>query len=64
MNLGERSIRARIAAFSPHAQRDSREVTRPARERFMGRFDDEVDPARAVPDDERRRRAGWHCVGP
>lgn len=54
----ERSLRARLAAHSLHAKVDSREHTAPARQAFMARFEDEVDPDRILPEAERRRRAG------
>lgn len=57
MTPEQRSLRARMAAYSLHAQRDSRELTRAAREAFLGRFLDEVDPDRSLPEPERLRRA-------
>ncbi len=53
----ERSERARLAAYRLHATRDSREVTRPARQGFWRKFLDEVDPERVLPEAERNRRA-------
>ncbi len=53
----ERTLRARIGAFSLHAQRDSRETTRAARRVFLSNFLVEVDPEHILPDDERLRRA-------
>lgn len=53
----ERSLRARLGAYSLHAMVDSREHTEPARRAFMARFEDEVDPDRTLPEQERRRRA-------
>jgi hypothetical protein len=50
-------MRARIAAFALHAQRDPRETTRAGREAFIARFDREVDPEGTLPEAERRRRA-------
>lgn len=40
-----------------HASHDSRETSRPAREAFLARFLDEVDPDRLLPEEERHRRA-------
>jgi hypothetical protein len=57
MTPSERALRARLAAFALHAQRDPRETTRAGRTAFLGRFEDEVDPDRALPEAERRRRA-------
>ena len=51
------ALRGRIGAYRLHATHDSREITRPARERFLARFLDEVDPDRALPEPERLRRA-------
>jgi hypothetical protein len=51
------SLRARIAALSLHAQRDSRELTAPARAAALKRFELEVDPNQTLPPEERRRRA-------
>ena len=53
----ERTLRARIAAHALHAQVDSREHTTPARQAFLRRFVDEVDPDRVLPEAERTRRA-------
>jgi len=51
----QRSLRARIAAHKQHAA--GRTNTGPARRAFMARFEDEVDPTRKLPTEERRRRA-------
>lgn len=53
----QRSLRARIAAHSLHAQRDPRETTARARETFLARFLREVDPEGVLPPAERQRRA-------
>jgi len=53
----ERTLRARVGAFSLHAQRDVRETTQIARETFLARFEHLVDPDRVLDPDERRRRA-------
>ena len=47
----------RIAAYALHASHDPRETTKPARDAFMARFEDEVDPDRILPEAERKRRA-------
>lgn len=57
MTPAERSMRARLAAHHLHSQVDSRAHTEPARRAFMERFEDQVDPDRSLPADERRRRA-------
>ncbi len=53
----ERTLRGRIGAYSLHAQRDSRELTKNARQAFDRKFLNEVDPDRVLPEDERHRRA-------
>ena len=53
----ERSTNARIAAHSLHAQRDGRELTQVARDRFLARFEEQVDPDRQLDPEERRKRA-------
>lgn len=50
-------LRARLGAYSLHAQYDSREITKPARKAFLARFENEVDPDRVLPPGERERRA-------
>jgi hypothetical protein len=59
MNLtpAERVLRARLAAHTLHAKVDSREHTKPARKAFLDRFENEVDPNRTLPKEERLRRA-------
>lgn len=56
----QKSLRARLAAQSLHAQVDSREHTAPARRAGPGAtayWVDRVDPDRALPEAERLRRA-------
>ena len=53
----QRVLAARVGAHSLHAGTDSRQVTKRAREKFLARFDDEVDPDRVLPVAERARRA-------
>ncbi len=57
LSPSERSLRARAAAYAMHAKHDTRETTRAARGAFARRFEDQVDPDRTLPEDERRRRA-------
>jgi hypothetical protein len=53
-----KNINARIAAEISWARTADRSArTRPAREAFLRRFEDEVDPDRKLPSDERARRA-------
>ena len=53
----QRSARARLAAHTRWSKSDRTEGTRPAREAFLRRFEDEVDPHRKLPLRERMRRA-------
>ncbi len=53
----QRSLRARIAAYTLHATHDARVTTQPARDAFLARFEREVDPDGSLPVAERRRRA-------
>ncbi len=55
MTSRERSLRARIAAFSLHAGGGTN--TAPARAKFLDRFLREVDPDGVLPETERQRRA-------
>lgn len=53
----ERSQLARIAALTLHSRVDGKKHTERARNAFLARFEDEVDPARELPEAERLRRA-------
>ena len=54
----QRSLRSRMAAHSSWARTaDRAERTRPARDAFMQRFEDQVDPDRRLSQTERLRRA-------
>lgn len=54
----QRSLRSRMAAHRSWAgTADRTERTRPAREAFMRRFEDQVDPERKLSQPERLRRA-------
>ena len=53
----EASLRGRIGAYCLHATHDPRETTAKAREVFLARFIDQVDPERCLPEPERLRRA-------
>lgn len=53
----ERSLRARVAAYSLHARYDPRLTTAKARATFMNSFERLVDPAGKLPPAERLRRA-------
>jgi hypothetical protein len=53
----QRTLRARMAAYTLHSTRDSRETTRPALDAFMARFEREVDPDGILTRAERSRRA-------
>lgn len=52
------SIAGEVGAHKLHASIENpSEHTRPAREAFNRKFEDEVDPDRKLPESERRRRA-------
>jgi len=53
----QRRQRARLGAYAQQAAYDTRETTRAARSAFDQRFIDQVDPDRALSEDERSRRA-------
>jgi hypothetical protein len=54
----ERALRSRIAAHTRWAHTDDRRAaTQPARDRFLARFEDEVDPEHKLSPAERQRRA-------
>lgn len=53
----ERSLRARVAAYSLHARYDPRETTAKARATFRSSFERLVDPDGKMPPTERIRRA-------
>ncbi len=57
MTPEERTLRARMAAYTLHAKRDARETTAAARAAFLDRFDRMVDPEGTLPAAERQRRA-------
>jgi hypothetical protein len=50
-------MRARIAAHAKHGRGDARAATAKARATFLARFEQEADPERVLPPEERRRRA-------
>jgi hypothetical protein len=52
----ERSLRARLAAYSMHARHDARVTSLPGRAAFLARFEAEVDPDSCLDPEERRRR--------
>lgn len=51
------ALRGRIGGLTTAARHDSRELTQPARAKFLERFEREVDPERMLPEAERLRRA-------
>jgi len=57
MTPNQRSLQAKAAAHVLHSKRDSKELTANARAAFLGRFLDEVDKDRVLPEGERNRRA-------
>jgi hypothetical protein len=59
MDASQRSQIGRLGAYSLHAKHDSRELTKNARDKFLERFENEVDPDRVLPEAERIRRAAF-----
>jgi hypothetical protein len=57
LSAQERTLRAQLAAYSQHAAYDPRETTAAGRAAFLSRFEDQVDPTRSLPENERLRRA-------
>ncbi len=53
----QRSLQARMAAHALHSKSDAREITAPARRKFLDRFEAEVDPNSELEPAERERRA-------
>jgi len=52
-----KTLRGRAGAHAMHSHHDSKAVSQPARDAFMARFEDEVDPDRVLSESERARRA-------
>lgn len=57
LSPAERSLRGRMGAYALHARYDPRQTTAAARDAFLRRFLDEVDPGRVLAESERLRRA-------
>ena len=58
MSPSERMLRSRIAAHASWARTaDPSARTKAARDKALERFEDQVDPDRMLPEDERARRA-------
>lgn len=55
MTPAERTLRARLAAHTLHAQ--GKTNTAPARAAFLAKFENQVDPDRVLPEAERQKRA-------
>ena len=53
----EMAMRGRIGAFVKHSRHDARDLTTPARQAFLSKFEQQVDPDRTLPEAERQRRA-------
>src|SRR5215213_2728185 len=53
----EMAQRGRIGAHVTHSRHDARELTAPAREAFLSKFERDVDPDGVLSPQERRRRA-------
>jgi len=58
MTPEQRSMRSQIAAYARWSvASDATAATAPARRGFFAKFEDEVDPNRELPEEERTRRA-------
>lgn len=57
LSPAERSLIGRAGAYRLHSRYDSRVLSQPARDKFMSRFEVEVDPDGKLPIAERARRA-------
>ena len=58
MTPEQRALRSRLAAYTSWANTDDPKArTQPARDRFMARFERQVDPDGTLPEKVRRRRA-------
>ena len=55
----QRTLRARLGAYTLHATHDPKETTAAARRAFLGGFERQVDPDGVLPDGERQRRARY-----
>lgn len=53
----QRSLRARTAAHTRWSREDPKPAMAKVRRGWFARFEDQVDPDRALPEDERHRRA-------
>ena len=53
----EMAARGRIGAYAAHSRHDLRELTASARAAFLQSFEDQVDPDKVLPAEERARRA-------
>lgn len=53
----EMAMRGRIGAHVTHSRHDGRELTAPARQAFLSKFERDVDPEGMLSPEERRRRA-------
>ena len=51
------TLRGRLDAHAVHSKHDSHELTAAARAKFLERFINEVNPARALPEAERLKQA-------
>jgi hypothetical protein len=57
----QRRLRAQIAANTRWSKENPKEGIKPARAAYERRFESEVDPDGALPESERKRRAGRHA---
>jgi hypothetical protein len=57
LDAQQRSLRARLGAFTLRSRHNPRDYTAAARETFLSSFERLVDPDHRLPGDERRARA-------
>ncbi len=57
LSQSQRILRARLAAYTRSSLYDGKVVTAKARQTFLDRFDQQVDPDKQLPAAERARRA-------
>jgi hypothetical protein len=55
--MTRRQLAGRIGAYLMHSRNDTRSTTAAGRAAFLARFEEQVDPDRQLPEDERARRA-------
>jgi hypothetical protein len=59
MTPGERTLRARAAAYEMHAKHGSQKAALSGQAALLGKFERQVDPKGLLTPEERRRRASY-----